>query len=95
MNFNASKPRPLALKKSIALEKELFKLLGEIIPTIQEKSIKSLSKCIDYSLRDTIAIQETKVNLEKWLIKVDKSSLPDLDLPARNSPLNTVTSIYL
>ena len=34
-----------------------------------------MGKRIDRSLRDTIAIQETKDNLEKWLTKVDKSGL--------------------
>ena len=57
------------------MEKERFKLSGETIPTIQEKSIKSLGKRIDRSLRGTIAIQETKDNLEKWLTKVEKTSL--------------------
>ena len=76
MSFNASKSRSLVLKLGIAMEKERFKLSGETIPTIQEKSIKSLGKCIDRSLRDTIAIQETNDKLEKWLTKVDKSDLP-------------------
>ena len=76
MSFNASMSRSLVFKKGIALEKERFKLSSEIIPTIQEKSIKSLGKPTDHSQRDTVAIQETKVNLEKWLIKVDKSRLP-------------------
>ena len=76
MSFNTLKSQSLVLKKGIAMEKEHFKLLDETIPTIQEKSIKGLGKCIDRSLRDTIAIQETKDNLEKWLTKVDKSSLP-------------------
>ena len=76
MSFNASKFRLLVLKKGIAMEKAHFKLSGETIPTIQEKSIKSLGKHTDRSLRVTISILETKGNLEKWLTKVDKSDLP-------------------
>ena len=76
MSFNASNSRSLALKKGIAMEKEHFKLSGETIPTIQEKTFKSLGKRIDRSLRDTVAIQKTKDNLEKWLTQVDKSGLP-------------------
>ena len=74
-SLHASKPWSLLLK-GIALERGRFKLSGKIIPAIQEKSIKSLGKHIDHSLRDTVTIQETKVNLEKWLTKVDKSGLP-------------------
>ena len=66
MSFNALKSWSLVLKKGIAMEKDRFKLSGETIPTIQEKSIKRRGKHIDRSLRDTIAIQETKDNLEKW-----------------------------
>ena len=65
MNFNASKSWTLVLKKGIVIEKECFKLSGETTPTIQEKSIKSPGKRLDCSLRDMIAIQETKDNLEK------------------------------
>ena len=71
MSFNTLKSLSLVFKKSVALEKERFELSSEIIPTIQQKSIRSQDKRIDYSLRDTVAIQETKVNLEKWLTKVD------------------------
>ena len=76
MSFNALKSWSLVLKKGIAMEKECFKLPGETNPTIQEKSIKSQGKLIERSLRDTIAIQDTKDNPEKWLTKVDKSGLP-------------------
>ena len=71
LSFNASKSWSVVLKKSIAMEKERFKLSGEIIPTIQEKSITGLGNRIDRSLRDTIAMQVTKDNLVKWLNKVD------------------------
>ena len=73
MSFNASKSRSLVLKKGIAMEKGHFKLSGETIPTIQENSTKSLGKRIDCSVMDTIAMRETKDNLEKWLTRVDKS----------------------
>ena len=76
MSFKASKSWSLILKKGIALEKKSFKLSGEFIPTIHGNSIKNLGKCIDSSLKDMVAIQETKANLDKWLTKVDKSGLP-------------------
>ena len=71
MSLNASKSRSLVLNKGIAMERERFKLSCETIPTTQEESIKSLGKRINRSLRDSIAIQETKDNLEKYLTKVD------------------------
>ena len=65
MSFNASKSRSLVLKKGIDGWKSVLNYRRKIIPTIQEKSIKSLGKHIDYSLRDTVAIQETLRN--GWL----------------------------
>ena len=59
MSFNSRS------KEGIAMEKDHFKLLGATNPTVEKKSIKNLGKRIDHSLRDTIAIQETKDNLEK------------------------------
>lgn len=49
---------------------------GEYIPTIKQNPIKNLGKRFDYTLKDSVAIQETKDNLKAWLDKVDKSGLP-------------------
>ena len=38
--------------------------------------MKSLGKRFDGSLKDTVAIQETKENLERWLNKIERSGLP-------------------
>ena len=38
--------------------------------------MKSLGKRFDDSLKDTVAIQETKENLERWLNKIERSGLP-------------------
>ena len=62
-------------KEGYSYEERAFKLSDETISTIQEKSIKSLSKRIDRSLMDAIAIQETKDNLEKCLTTDNKSCL--------------------
>ena len=77
MSFNSSKSQSPTLKKGIAMERERFNSSGETIQTIQEKPIKRLGKRINRCVKDTIAIQETKDNLEKWLTEVDKSGLPD------------------
>ena len=75
MSFNARKLRSLVLKKGKIIE-ERFKLSGEFIPTIKQNPVKSLGKRFDDSLKDTVAIQETKENLERWLNKIERSGLP-------------------
>ena len=81
MSFNARKSRSLELKKKKRKKKgklieERFKLSGEFIPTIKQNPVKSLGKRFDDSLKDTVAIQETKENLERWLNKIERSGLP-------------------
>ena len=67
-NFNPSNSQSLVFKKGKAQENERFKLSGQFILTMQEKAIKNLGKRIDYIQRDTVAMHETNVNQEKWLI---------------------------
>ena len=64
------------LKKGKLIE-ERFKLSGEFIPSIKQNPVKSLGKRFDDSLKDTVAIQETKENLERRLNKIERSGLPD------------------
>ena len=75
MSFNVRKLRSLVLKKGKIIE-ERFKLSGESIPTIKQNPVKSLGKRFDDSLKDTVAIQETKENLERWFNKIERSGLP-------------------
>ena len=72
MSFNARRLRSLVLKKGKIIE-ERFKLSGEFIPTIKQNPVKSLGKRFDDSLKDTVAIQETKENLKRWLNKIERS----------------------
>ena len=74
MSFNAKKSKSLVLKKG-KLSEDWFKLSGEYIPT-NDKPAKSLGKCFDHTLNDTVANQETRDRLERWLIKIDRSGLP-------------------
>lgn len=75
MSFNASKSRSFVLKKGILTE-EHFKLSGVLIPTIRQNPVKCRGKKFDASLKGSVAIDQTKVNLENWINKVDKSGLP-------------------
>ena len=43
---------------------------------LHNKSVKSLGKRFDHTLKDVVAIQETRDSVEKWLNKIDRSSLP-------------------
>lgn len=76
MNFNVAKSKSLVLKKGKTSERDRFKLSGEFIPTIKQNPIKNLGKRFDNTMKDSVAIQETKGILEVWLDKVDKSGLP-------------------
>ena len=75
MSFNARKSCSQVLKKGKLIEKR-FKLSGEFIPTIKQNPVKSQGKCLDDSLKDTVAIQETNENLDRWLNKIERSGLP-------------------
>ena len=75
MSFNATKSRTLVLKKG-KLSYDRFKLFWEYIPTIKDKRVKSLGKHFDHTLKDAVAIQETRDRLERWLDKIGRSSLP-------------------
>ena len=74
MSFNATKSKSLVLKRG-KLSNDRFKLSGEHIPTIKDKPAKSLGKHFDHTLKDAVAIQETRNRLERWLNKIDRSGL--------------------
>ena len=75
MSFNATKSRSLVLKKG-KLSEDRFKLSGEYISTIKDKPANSLGKRFDHTLKDAVAIQETRDRLERGLNKIDRSGLP-------------------
>ena len=75
LTFKASKSRSLVLLKG-RVSKRTFFMQGERIPSVTEIPIKCLGKWYDESLSDTSHIQDTKRQLENWLQKIDKTSLP-------------------
>ncbi|GAA6088928.1 uncharacterized protein LOC109140547, partial [Tachysurus ichikawai] len=76
MSFKPAKSRSLVLKKGRVVEKFRFTISGTQIPTLSEKTVKSMGKTFDRSLRDTTSIRNTSEELERWLKMVDKTGLP-------------------
>ena len=64
------------MKKGRTADKFHFSIAGSMIPTVSECPVKSLGKIFDTTLRDTNAVRNAVGDLELWLIRVDKSSLP-------------------
>ncbi|KAJ3609088.1 hypothetical protein NHX12_023615 [Muraenolepis orangiensis] len=76
MRFKPAKSRSMVLRKGKVVDKFRFNIADTAIPSISEKSVKSLGKVFDCSLRDTTSIQSTCTELDGWLKSVDKSGLP-------------------
>lgn len=76
MTFKPVESRFLVLKKGKVTNKFHFTFGSTQILSITNKPVKSLGKVFDCSLKDTAAIQSINQELEAWLAKVDKSSLP-------------------
>lgn len=74
MRFKPVKSRSLVLKKRKVKDIFRFHIANTAIPTISEKTLKSLGKVFDSSLRDTRSIHATCT--ECWLEMTDKSGLP-------------------
>lgn len=75
MSFKPAKSRSLVLKKGKVTDKFRFKLGEHQIPSVTEKSVKSL-KVFNCSLNDRDSIKATSADLEGWLKTMDKSGLP-------------------
>ncbi|XP_024141063.1 uncharacterized protein LOC112154399 [Oryzias melastigma] len=76
MSFKPAKSRSLVLKKGRVADNFRFTIGGTPIPTVTENPVKSLGKVFNSSLRDTIALQQTREDLTTWLVAIDKSGLP-------------------
>lgn len=58
------------------MDKFCFRLGEDLIPSVTEKTVKSLGKVFSCSLKDTDSIKATISDLERWLRTVDKSGIP-------------------
>lgn len=58
------------------VDKFCFFIDGVLVPSIAKKSVTSLDKVFDCSLKDISAVQTTFKKLENSLSTVDKSGLP-------------------
>ncbi|KAK1902970.1 Outer capsid protein VP2 [Dissostichus eleginoides] len=63
MRFKPAKSRSTVLRIDKEEDKFGFNIEGTVIPNITEKSVKSLGKVFDSSLRDKISIQSTCTEL--------------------------------
>ena len=66
MIFKPAKCRSLVLRKGGVEGKYCFHLDGLPIPSVSEKTARSLGKITDATLRDTAAIQSTHAELKTW-----------------------------
>lgn len=76
MSFKPAKSRSLVIKKGRVTDRFRFSLGEDLIPSVTEKSVKSLGKVFNCSLKDADSIKATSADLESWLRSVDKSDLP-------------------
>lgn len=76
MHYKPAKSRSMVLRRGKVDDNFRFSVAGEKILTIKEKSVKSLGKVFDSTLRDSSSIQSTCTELDRWLKTVDRSGLP-------------------
>ena len=77
MKFKPGKFRSLVLQKMKIKRTARFAITGEIIPTINEKPVKSLGKWFDCSTNDQSTIKWIESDLDDCLRKINRSGLPD------------------
>lgn len=73
MSFKAGKSRSLILKRGKVTDRFSFSLWKTTIPSVPEKTVKSLGKLFISDLKDTTARQESSDNLNLWLLAVSMS----------------------
>ena len=78
MKIKPSKCRSSSLLKRNCKEIK-FSIHGNKIPTIREKSIKSLGRCYTLPLTDHHCWQDLRKQLQDWLCSIDKCNLMNKD----------------
>ena len=76
MKFKPTKSRSLVLKKGKVENKYRFKVEDQTIPTVTEKTVKSLGKMFVHNLNDIEAVKETRKQVTNWMEAIDRSGLP-------------------
>ena len=76
MQFKPAKSRSFVIKRGVVVDRFRFAIACSIIPTLWEKTEKSLRRLYSCCMKDTIAILNTPSDLCSWLTMVDKSGLP-------------------
>lgn len=75
MKVKPSKSRSVSIVKG-KLKQERFMMEGEVIPSIQEKSVKSLGRWYTAALNDKEQVVELRKDMVEAINRIDKSFLP-------------------
>ena len=73
MLFRASKSSSIVISSGKVLNVSPFSVSGQLIPSIHEKPVKFLGRCIDFTLSDSTAIDNLIQQCNQALIAIDKS----------------------
>ncbi len=76
MKFKPRKSGSMVIRNGKVTSKFQLQLQGEIIPSIEENSIKCLGKWYEASLTDKSNASRTEKQADKWLRKTEGSGLP-------------------
>lgn len=76
MGFKPEKSRSLVLRKGRIQNRFRFKIRDTIIPTVQEKPVKSLGKWFRADLNDRQSVREMLIQTDTWMTSLEKSGLP-------------------
>lgn len=70
MSFNTKKSRSLVLRGGKVVDWCWFTVRGTSIPSLTEKTVKSLGKVFNSSLKDTESIKTSMEEPQRWLTTV-------------------------
>lgn len=76
MELKPSKSRSLVLKQGHVQDRFCFKISEDTIPTVTEKTVKSLGRWYRGDLTDKASVKEMINLAEEWLKALEKSGLP-------------------
>ena len=76
MKFKPEKSRSLVLKSGKVQDRFRFKIGDVVIPTVQEKPVKSLGKWFTHTLKDQEHTEEMLKQTQTWMKVIDASGLP-------------------
>ena len=76
MKFKPEKSRSLVWKNGKVQDRFRFRIGDAVIPTVQEKPVKSLGKWFTHTLKDQEHTEEMLTQAQSWMKSIDASGLP-------------------